>query len=61
MVAIYTVWYNFCRIHKTLKFTPAMEAGLTDRVWDWKDIIELMDEQAPKPGRPKTYNKRNSI
>ncbi len=58
MVALYTVWYNWIRIHKTLRVTPAMAAGLTDRVWDMADIVALMDEVAPKPGRPKTYKKR---
>ena len=57
MVALYTVWYNFIRIHKTLRVTPAMESGLTDRVWDMEDILAVMDERAPKPGRPKTYSK----
>ena len=57
MVALYTMFYNFCRIHKTLRVTPAMEAGLTDRVWDMEDILAIMDERAPKPGRPKSYNK----
>ena len=57
MVAIYTVWYNFIRIHKSLRVTPAMEAGLADRVWGIEDILAIMDERAPKPGRPKTYNK----
>ena len=57
MVALYTMFYNFCRIHKTLRVTPAMEAGLTDRVWDIEDILAITDERAPKPGRPKTYNK----
>ena len=57
MVALYTMSYNFCRIHKTLRVTPAMESGLTDRVWDMEDILAIMDERAPKPGRPKTYNK----
>ena len=60
MVALYTMFYNFCRIHKTLRVTPAMEAGLTDRVWDIEDILAIMDERAPKPGRPKTYNKQIS-
>jgi IS1 family transposase len=43
MVAIYTVFYNWTKIHKTLKVTPAMEAGLTDRVWDMVELVELMD------------------
>ena len=57
MVALYTVWYNFIRIHKTLRITPAMEAGLSKTVWDMEDLVRIMDKRAPKPGRPKTYNK----
>jgi IS1 family transposase len=43
MVAIWTVWYNWVRIHKSLRVTPAMAAGLTDRLWTWEEIVELMD------------------
>lgn len=57
MVAIWTVWYNWVRIHKSLRLTPAMAAGLTDRLWTWEEIIAAMDEIAPKPGRPKAYKK----
>ena len=60
MVALYTVFYNYCRIHKTLRVTPAMEPGLSDTVRDLEWIAELIDARAPKPGRPKTYKKRNS-
>jgi IS1 family transposase len=60
MVALYTVFYNWTRIHKTLRVTPAMAAGLTDRVWDMADIIAMMDAAAPKPGRPVTYKKRDA-
>jgi IS1 family transposase len=41
-MALYVMYYNFCRIHKTLRVTPAMMAGVTDHVWDIKDIIGLM-------------------
>lgn len=58
MVALYTVFYNWTRIHKTLRVTPAMAAGLTDRVWDMADVVAIMDAVAPKPGRPKTYKKK---
>lgn len=61
MVRIYTWWYNFIRIHKSLKVSPAMEAGITDRLWEWGDFIELMDEEAPKPGRPATYRKKRCL
>jgi IS1 family transposase len=45
MVAIWAVWYNFLRIHKTLRITPAMAAGLSATVLDWSDIVTAMDEE----------------
>src|SRR3984893_5966354 len=47
MVALYTVFYNFIRIHKTLKMTPAMSAGVSARLWSMEDVVALID--APKP------------
>ena len=44
MVALYFMHYNFCRIHKTLRVTPAMEAGLTDHVWDLPELIGSMNQ-----------------
>jgi hypothetical protein len=44
MVAIYTVFYNFTKIHKTLRMTPAMAAGVTDRVWDMAEVVSLIEE-----------------
>ena len=44
MVALYFMHYNFCRVHKTLRVTPAMEAGLTDRVWEIEDLLRLLNE-----------------
>jgi IS1 family transposase len=41
-VALYAVHYNFCRVHQTLRVTPAMEAGLTTRVWGVEDLVDLM-------------------
>ena len=51
MVAISTVWYNFVRVHKTLRVTPAMEAGLTDRVWTLAEVVELMDRVNDTPSQ----------
>jgi IS1 family transposase len=59
MVAIWTVWYNWVRIHKTLRVSPAVAANLTDTLWSWETIVAKMDEVAPKAGRPKTYKKRD--
>ena len=36
--------FSFVRIHKTLKVTPAMEAGVTDRLWSLEDIIKLLED-----------------
>ena len=41
-VALHFMYYNFCRIHKTLRVTPAMEAGVTDHVWEIEEIIKLI-------------------
>jgi len=61
MVALYTVWYNFVKQHKSLKgISPAMAAGVTDTLWDMKDVAALVDAAAPKPGRRGSYKKTNS-
>ncbi|MCB1421366.1 MAG: DDE-type integrase/transposase/recombinase [Nitratireductor sp.] len=57
MVALYTVFYNFLKIHKTLRVTPAMEAGLSDTVRDFEWIAELVEARAPKPGPRGPYKK----
>ena len=60
MLSLYFVYYNFVRIHKSLRMTPAMSAGLTDTLRDMKWIVRLIDARASKPNRPKTYAPRNS-
>lgn len=42
-VALHFMYYNFCRIHKTLRVTPAMEAGISDKIWSYEDVIKLTD------------------
>ena len=41
-IALYFMYYNFCRIHQTLRVTPAMEAGVTDHVWSLEEIVNLI-------------------
>jgi hypothetical protein len=41
-VALYFMWYNFARIHQTLRVTPAMEAGISDHVWSAEEIARLV-------------------
>jgi IS1 family transposase len=42
-VALHYMYYNFCRIHKTLRCTPAMEAGVSKKLWSIEDIVALLD------------------
>jgi hypothetical protein len=39
-VALWYCWYNFGRIHKSLRVTPAMAAGIADHVWSVRDLLE---------------------
>ena len=57
MVSLYTTYYNFVRIHKTLRMAPAMAAGLSTELLDMEWIVSLIDARATKPNRPKTYRK----
>lgn len=57
MVAIYAVHYNWLRIHKSLRVTPAMAAGLTDKLMIWADISAMMDAEA-QPKKRGPYKKR---
>ena len=58
MVALYTVFYNFIKIHKTLSVTPAMEAGISDTVRDFEWIVGLIEVNAPKTGPRGPYKKQ---
>src|SRR5256712_2965969 len=46
-VALYFMHYNYCRVHTTLRVTPAMEAGLTDHVWTLAELCSLLPEKKP--------------
>lgn len=54
VATLYTVWYNFVKMHKTLRMTP----GISDRLWSMEDIAELIDAAAPKPGKRGPYKPR---
>jgi hypothetical protein len=60
MVAIHAVYYNFARIHKTLRITPAMAAGLSDHVWSIEEIVEMADTYMQKSEKRGPYKKRIS-
>ena len=56
-LALYFVHYNFCRIHKSLRVSPAMAAGVTDRLWSFDDILAKIDV-AKVPAKRGPYKKR---
>ena len=59
-LSLYFVYYNFCRIHESLRVTPAMEAGLTGRLYDMGFIVDLIDAREPKNRKRGPYKKRIS-
>lgn len=56
-VALHMMYYNFVRIHKTLRVTPAMAAGVTDRLWEIADIAKLVEDAETKPVKRGPYKK----
>lgn len=46
MVALFFLYYNFCRVHSTLRVTPAMEAGISDHIWTIEELCGLLPETA---------------
>lgn len=53
-ISLHFMYVNFIRIHQTLRITPAMAAGVTDRLWDMSDVVALLDgerEQRIQTGR----------
>ncbi|MGI8742101.1 MAG: IS1 family transposase [Bryobacteraceae bacterium] len=55
-VAIYFTWYNFGRVHQTLKMTPAMKAGIANHAWTVSEMVELLSKVEPKSTRPAVSN-----
>lgn len=51
VVALHYMHYNFCRIHQSLRITPAMAAALTDHVWAVEDLIALIPKPVVGPSR----------
>ncbi|MEA2988540.1 MAG: hypothetical protein QOG83_1251, partial [Alphaproteobacteria bacterium] len=60
MVALYTVWYNYVKQHKSLKgISPAMAAGISPTLWEMKDLAGMVDAAAPKAGPRGPYKKQS--
>jgi IS1 family transposase len=58
-LSLYFCFYNFVRQHKTLRVSPAMAAGISDRLWDMSDIVALIDAAEVPPSRG-PYKKRHT-
>jgi len=56
-VALHYMYYNFCRVHQTLRVTPAMEAGLANHIWNIEELCALL----PKPTVSASTIDRNLI
>ncbi|MGC2109004.1 MAG: IS1 family transposase [Candidatus Korobacteraceae bacterium] len=56
-VALHYMYYNFCRVHQTLRVTPAMQAGLSDHVWEVEELCALL----PKPTVSKSTIERDLL
>lgn len=57
-LALYFVFYNFVRVHKTLRVSPAMAAGISDRLWSMEDIVALVDAREGEPKKRGPYKER---
>ena len=60
MVALYAVWYNFVRIHKSLRVTPAMAARVKDRLWSMEDVVGLLDARKAPAAKRGPYRKHQA-
>ena len=62
MVALYAVWYNFVRVHQSLRVSPAMAAGISDRLWSMEDMAALVEAADAKPAAKRgPYKKREAV
>ncbi|MGF1632182.1 MAG: IS1 family transposase [Kiloniellaceae bacterium] len=57
-VALHMMYYNFVRMHSKLRMTPAMAAGVSDRLWEIGDIVKLVEDAEPAPKKRGPYKKR---
>ena len=59
-LSLYFVFYNFARVHKTLRMSPAMAAGISDRLWSMEDIVALIDAREEPAKKRGPYKKQSS-
>jgi IS1 family transposase len=57
-ISLHFAYYNFVRIHRTLRVTPAMAAGVTDKLWEMADLVAILDAAEAAPAKRGPYKKR---
>ncbi|MGH8712842.1 MAG: IS1 family transposase, partial [Casimicrobiaceae bacterium] len=57
-LALYFMHYNFVRLHQTLRVSPAMAAGVTDKLWSLDDVVALIETDEQQPRKRGPYKKR---
>jgi IS1 family transposase len=57
-ISLHFAYYNLVKVHKTLRMSPAMAAGVTDRLWDMADLVAVVEAAEAKPGKRGPYKKR---
>jgi hypothetical protein len=60
VIALYTVWYNFARMNSAVRMSPAMAAGISDRLLSMADIVAIIDAAEPPPKPRGPYRKREN-
>jgi hypothetical protein len=58
-IALHYFYYNFCRKHKTLGTTPAIVAGIADKVWTIEDLVDLLIDEENKLAKGGRINKQD--
>jgi hypothetical protein len=57
-VALHFAYYNFVKVHKTLRMSPAMAAGVTERLWEMADLVAVLEAVEPRAAKRGPYKKR---
>lgn len=59
-ISLHFAYYNLVKVHKTLRVTPAMAAGVTDRLWEMADLVAIVEAAEAQPGKRGPYKKRET-
>jgi uncharacterized membrane protein len=59
-LALFTTSYNFVRVHKAVRMSPATAAGVSDRLWEVADIVALVEAAEVKPAKRGPYKKKHA-